>query len=95
VHAGIGGSNPNAGLVAPDLASGPEVASARQQETRYRIEERFSEFKSQDGLMLPSHYDLRFQEELQSGFTKLVEWDVNTTRVLNNITLDPRNFEVH
>lgn len=95
VHAGIGEPNSDAGMIAPDIAGGAEVASARQQQTRYRIEERFSEFKSADGLTLPSHYDLRFQEELQNGFTKLVEWDINTTRVLSNVTLDPRNFEVH
>ncbi|HVO82659.1 MAG TPA: hypothetical protein VMT28_18160 [Terriglobales bacterium] len=92
VHAGIrDGESPYTG----GFPTSPDVDSARQQETRYKIEERFSEFKSQDGLMLPSHYDLRFQEELQSGFTKLVEWDINTTRVLSNVTLDPRNFEVH
>ena len=42
---------------------------------------------------LPSHYDLRFTEELQNGFTKSLEWDVTTTRVLNNVSLDPRNFQ--
>jgi hypothetical protein len=95
VHAGIGTPNSEAGMSAPDIGAGPEVASARQQQTRYRIEERFSEFKTVDGLVLPSHYDLRFQEELQNGFTKLVEWDVTTTRVLSNVTLDPRNFQTH
>jgi hypothetical protein len=95
VHAGLGGANPMAGLGAPGLAGGTEVQSARQNETRYRIEERFSDFKTVDGIMLPSHYDLRFQQELQNGFTKLVEWDVTATRVLNNVPLDPRNFEIH
>jgi hypothetical protein len=80
VHAGIGAT---------------EVESARQQETRYRIEERFSDFRPVDGLSLPSHYDLRFQEELQNGFTKMVEWDMTTTRVLNNVSLDSKNFEIH
>ncbi|MBZ5598105.1 MAG: hypothetical protein LAN83_07260 [Acidobacteriia bacterium] len=94
VHAGIGGPDPSAGLVDPGMAAGPEVASARQNETRYRIEERFSKFQAADGLTLPSHYDLRFQEELQNGFTKLVEWEIDTTRVLSNPTLDPRNFEI-
>jgi hypothetical protein len=70
-----------------------EINNARQQETRYRIEERFSEFKVVDGLTLPSHYDLRFTEELQNGFTKSLEWDITTTRVLNNVSLDPRNFQ--
>lgn len=70
-----------------------EIKNARQQEIRYRIEERFGDFKVVDGLTLPSHYDLRFTEELQNGFTKSLEWDVTTTRVLNNVSLDPRNFQ--
>lgn len=71
-----------------------ETESARQNQTRYRIEERFSNFKESDGLSLPSHYTVRFTAELQSGFSKTVEWEVNTTQVTNNIGLDPRNFEI-
>jgi hypothetical protein len=71
-----------------------ETASASQQQTRYRIEEKFSDFKISDSLTLPHHYDLRFQEELQNGFTKQVEWEVSATRVLNNISVDPRNFQI-
>jgi len=71
-----------------------EAQSARQNETRYRIEERFSDFKTADGLSLPTHYDLRFTFEAQSGFTKTVEWDVTTRQVVNNPGLDPRNFDV-
>jgi hypothetical protein len=72
-----------------------ETESARQSQTRYRIEERFSDFKDSDGLSLPSHYALRFTAELQSGFSKTVEWEVKVTQVTNNIGLDPRNFEIH
>ncbi len=80
----------------PEISLGAtETLSARQNESRYRIEERFSDFKVSAGLSLPTHYDLRFTEELQSGFTKTVEWEVTTTRVANNLGLDPRNFEVH
>jgi len=79
IHAGIGLS---------------ETQTAQQQETRYRIEERFSDFKNSDGLTLPFHYELRFTNELQNGFTKLLEWDATVTRVLNNVSLDPRNFQI-
>ena len=72
-----------------------ETESARQNQARYRIEERFSDFKTVDGLTLPWHYDLRYQQELQNGFTKLVEWDVTAATIDNNISLDPRNFETH
>jgi hypothetical protein len=71
-----------------------ETQSARRNEAHYRIEERFSDFQSVDGLTLPSVYDLRFTEELQNGFSKSVEWEVHTVNVLNNITLDPKNFEI-
>jgi hypothetical protein len=53
----------------------------------------FGDFRTVDGLTLPSHYDLRFTEELQNGFTKSLEWDITTTRVLNKVSLDPRNFQ--
>jgi hypothetical protein len=71
-----------------------ETESARQNQSRYRIEERFSDFKESDGLSLPARYAVRFTEELQSGFTKTVEWEVNTTRVMNNLNLDAKNFEI-
>ena len=89
MHAGLG-----MGRSFGPLPGSAEVASARQQETRYRIEERFSNFKAYDGFTLPSHYELRFTEELQNGFTKLTLWTVEVTRVLNNISVDDHNFEI-
>ena len=83
----------HAGLSPFGAAAGDE-ASARQQQTRYQIEERFSDFKTADGLTLPSSYDLRFTGEFQNGFTKSVMWTVTTTRVLNNVNLDPKNFVI-
>jgi len=71
-----------------------EAEASREQQSRYRIEERFSDFKTVDGLTLPSHYDLRFTEELSHGFTKSVEWDVTLNDVANNVSLDPRNFDI-
>jgi hypothetical protein len=71
-----------------------EVQTARQQQTRYRIEERFSEFKGADGLTLPTHYNIHFSQELQDGRTTVSEWDIREEEVKNNISLDPRNFVV-
>jgi len=71
-----------------------ETASARQHESHYRVEERFSEFSTVDGLTLPSHYNLRFTQELQNGQTTSWEWDIKETQISNNVSLDPRNFEV-
>jgi hypothetical protein len=71
-----------------------EIMNARQQETRYRLEERFGNFNKFDGLMLPSHYDVHFTQEMGDGHTNEFEWDVTTTAIHNNVTLDPRNFQV-
>ena len=76
------------------VASSSDANSASRQQTRYQIQEKFSDFNAQDGLTLPTHYDLQFAEELSSGFTKTVEWEVTTTRVLNGVQLDPKNFQV-
>ena len=68
--------------------------SSRQREIRYTVEERFTEFKAFDGLTLPSHYNLRFTQELQSGSTIIDNWDLNADDIAHNMSLDPRNFDV-
>jgi hypothetical protein len=73
---------------------GGETASARKQQNRYQIEEKFSEFQTKDNLTLPTHYDLRFTLELESGFAKSLEWDVKAINILNNESIDPRSFQV-
>jgi hypothetical protein len=73
---------------------GGETAQAGKQSNRYRIEERFSDFKTADGLTLPNHYDLRYTIEMENGFTKTVEWDVRALNIMNNQSIDPRSFQV-
>jgi hypothetical protein len=96
---GFGGSVPSAsdqvGLSTPsnNPASDP-AQSSRQRQIRYTLEERFSDFTSTDGLTLPSHYNIHFTEELQNGHTAVYEWDMAAAEVSNNMTLDPRNFQV-
>ncbi len=80
-------NNPSGGVSDP-------TASARQQETRYTLEERFSDFKTADGLTLPSHYDVHFTQELQDGHTSVYEWDATFDQVSHNVPLDARNFQV-
>ena len=82
----------NEGAIISQGAS--ETMSARQNESRYKIEERYSDFKVYDGLTLPSRYDLRFTEELQSGFTKTVEWEATAGQIQHNVPLDDKNFEI-
>jgi hypothetical protein len=74
--------------------SSTEVASARQSPTRYRLQEKFSEFKTVDGVTLPTNYDIQFSQELQNGRTTLSDWDLKPLEVSSNVSLDPRNFEV-
>jgi hypothetical protein len=76
------------------MAMASETTNARQQQTRYHLEERFSEFQTIDGLTLPARYDIRFTEELQSGRTTSYEWEILESSINNNISLDPRNFDV-
>jgi len=78
----------------PGLAMGSEITNPRQQQNRYELEERFSNFQTIDGLTLPSRYDIRFTEELQSGRTTAYEWEILESSIINNVSLDPRNFEI-
>jgi hypothetical protein len=71
-----------------------EVGSARQQATRYRLEERFSDFKTTDGFTLPTRYNIQFTPELQSGGSNVSEWDIRDIQSKSNVALDPKNFEV-
>ncbi len=96
---GLGGFAPSisdqAGLTTSTNAGGADVTqSAKQQQTRYTIEERFSDFKTAEGLTLPSKYSIHFTEELQNGMTKVCEWDLTADEISNNKPLDPKNFQV-
>ena len=78
----------------PERLNGPDARSARLGPTRWKIEEQFGNFKTMDGMTLPEHYNLRFQQQSPSGSTNTIEWDVIATRVLNNISVDARNFQI-
>jgi hypothetical protein len=64
------------------------------QPERSRLEERFSDFKTVDGLILPTHWNLEFTRELPNGSTTVSQWDLKEDQLTNNMGLDPRNFEV-
>jgi hypothetical protein len=96
---GLGGFQPSisdqAGLTTSTDPGGADVTqSSKQKETRYTIEERFSDFKTAEGLTLPSKYSIHFTEELQDGTTKVYEWDLTADEISNNRPLDPKNFQV-
>ena len=100
------GNPPGAGSQSPaalsnDAVSGSqgaggtaESAAARQFPNRYRLEERFSDFKTVDGITLPTHYDIQFSQELQNGRTTLSDWDIKGLEVSNNVPVDAHNFDV-
>jgi hypothetical protein len=92
---GISQASPD-GSGTPSATPGgsPETSTARQLPNRYRLQEKFSEFKTIDGITLPLHYDIQFSEELQNGRTTLREWDIKGLDVSNNVGIDPRNFDV-
>jgi hypothetical protein len=71
-----------------------ETTAARQYLNRYRLTEKFSDFKTVDGVTLPTHYDIQFSQELQNGKTTLSDWDMKGLDVTNNMSIDPRAFEV-
>jgi hypothetical protein len=71
-----------------------ETATARQQETRYRLEEHFSDFKTADGLTLPTQYTIHFTEELGNGRTTVSDWAITANTITNGNGVDPRNFLV-
>ena len=72
--------------------SQPDMANSRQQTIRFRLEERFSEFRDQNGLTLPIAWNIRLTME---GYqSTIVSWDVKFERLEFNLTLDPRNFSM-
>jgi hypothetical protein len=80
--------------VSESLTAGGETAAARQMQNRYRLQEKFSDFKAVDGVSLPTHYNIQFSQELQSGRTTLTDWDLKGLDILSNVPVDSRNFEV-
>ena len=75
---------------------GPSItSSSKQQEIRYTIEERFADFKTENGVTLPSTYSLEYTQETQSGRTTVLHWDMTATQTVDNIGLDPKNFDTH
>jgi hypothetical protein len=83
------------GSATPTAGTGsPETANARQTPNRYRLTEKFSDFKTADGVTLPTRDTIQFSQELQNGSTTLWEWNLTGLNVSNNAQLDPKNFEV-
>lgn len=77
-----------------------DAATAGTQFTRYYLEERFSDFKESDGLMLPRSWNVKFNYDVPVG-TSIVashasqtEYESTAIDISHNVSLDPKNFEV-
>ena len=81
-------------LTVPRGAQNGIRTSVEQQEIRYTLEETFSDFKTENGITLPRHYDLQYTEELQHGQTRVYDWDMTADRLNDNLDLNPANFQV-
>jgi hypothetical protein len=90
--------------ISPPIAR-TDIATARQQETHYLLQERFSDFKVFDGLTLPTHWTIQFTSDVPevsiSGGTRfgasntvITEFDATIGEIAHNVQLDPKNFEV-
>ncbi len=76
------------------LTLGGETATAGRYANRFELKERFSDFKTVDGVTLPTRDDIQFSQELQNGRTTLWDWDIKGLDISNNIGVDAKNFEV-
>jgi hypothetical protein len=72
---------------------GGETEQSGKSTRRDRIEERFSDFKTADGLTLPTHYDIRYTIETENGFAKMIEWEIQARNIANNVSIDQRSFQ--
>ena len=79
--------------IAPNMDT-DVTKSPNQKEIRYTLEERFGDFKTTEGVTLPTSYRLQWTEELQSGRTLLFDWQMTVTGLRDNIPLDLANFQV-
>jgi hypothetical protein len=70
------------------------VSSPGVNENRYRLEEKFGDFKAVGGVTVPTRDDIQFSQELQNGRSMLMEWDLKNLDVSNNVAVDARSFDV-
>ena len=93
VPANTGDIGPNLPATGGIVGDTNETATAHQSETRYRLEERFSEFEAFNGLNLPTHYTIQFSQEGGNRST-LTEWAITASQITNGTGVDERNFAV-
>jgi hypothetical protein len=87
--------------ISPQMAMS-ELDNAKQQATRYALEERFADFKQSDGLWLPGRWTIQFTADvplnpnrpvLGASQTTISEFAVTLNSIAHNVSLDSRNFQ--
>jgi hypothetical protein len=79
--------------IASRLSSGGIDAQARQQETRYKLTENFSDYKKEGELNLPHSYTLQL-ETTQTNGSSLDKWETELTEFLFNQDIDDKGWDV-
>ena len=75
--------------------SGPSVNTpgTTERELHYRLEERFGDFKSADGVTIPTRWIVQFTYgSVSRGIIE--RYDITETKISQNISVDPKNFEI-
>lgn len=67
--------------------------SARQNETRYKMVEDFSDFREEGGLTLPHTYVI-YLEILSGNGSTIYQWDMDLQQFQFNNEIDPKEFKV-
>jgi hypothetical protein len=74
------------------IGSRPED-STKFSETRLKVTEDFSDFKTENGLTLPRKYTLFYSISGQAGTTE-AQWTFNLTEIGQNMALDAKTFDI-
>lgn len=67
--------------------------SISQQESRYKLEEEFSDFKTEGALTMPHTYRLRLTNQVPTG-TQVIEWTVNFSQFVFDQEIGAEAFNV-
>ena len=68
--------------------------SARQSETRFALEEWFSDFRPIDDLDLPTQWTVRLT--VATGYENFMgKWDMTFPQIAHNPSIDPQIFVLH
>ena len=68
--------------------------SSSQRDTRFTLEEWFSDFRSVDGLDLPTHWTIQLTLATTSG-TYLAKWEMIYSQITHDLSIDPGLFVLY